>query len=438
MEQEEQGVSFGKVLKVAFKNWIRFAIVGTVVAIAGSCALIFGYNSLSGEYVSEFAYFAKDLSEVKYADGSTFFYSQIISSDNLHAVKNSSEDFASVKVDKMIEDGGISIMQTITTSGDSKTRSYTSYSYTLNVGKTYFSNSTQAKNFVKLVTSIPLEQDKNLIAIDNFSDNLMAFDAADTYEDQLSYLEGQANSLDKQYSVMLANESLSASALGVVQANIIQIDSIVGEKETISEKDAITGEVVVSTGKRSIVNQLRYELNQEGYVMDYNSDLAKSFEYSVQALEAEKALNTQKISALITEINKIDNNVTVSTIDAQISELTQRNIDIQYEIDRINLMISNKDKDVGGASEDATYIAKKSNFANRLKAYRTSLSSCTESYVNLLKLVYIDNASVSYNGSIINTKGTISVAGAIIVSVLAGVIVAGATNLIVDRKKLYE
>ncbi len=172
--------------------------------------------------------------------------------------------------------------------------------------------------------------------------------------------------------------------------------------------------------------------------MDYNSDLAKSFEYSVQALEAEKALNTQKISALITEINKIDNNVTVSTIDARISELTQRNIDIQYEIDRINLMISNKDKDVGGASEDATYIAKKSNFANRLKAYRTSLSSCTESYVNLLKLVYIDNASVSYNGSIINTKGTISVAGAIIVSVLAGVIVAGATNLIVDHKKLYE
>src|SRR5574344_2150607 len=186
MEQEEQGVSFGRVLKVAFKNWIRFAIVGVTVAVAGSCAFIFGYNSAKGQYESQFSYLAKDLNEAKYADGSDFYYSRIISQDNLNDVKASNEEFASINVDKMVEDSGVSIDRSVTKLSDNKN----SYSYTLTVGKSYFSNIAQARKFINAIASIPLNEDKSLITIDKYNESLVAFDSSSTYEDQLSYLEG--------------------------------------------------------------------------------------------------------------------------------------------------------------------------------------------------------------------------------------------------------
>lgn len=434
MEQEEQSVSFGKVLKVAVKNWKRFLIVSVAVAAAGSCAFIFGYNTLKTNYVSEFTYNTSDLKNEKYLDGSDFFYSRIIGSDNLLRAKATSEDFNSIDIQKILDKSAISISKNVVQT----TEKTADYSYTITIGKKYFSSEKQAKAFIDEVASYPIHVDSELANKDHFSTNLDAFESANTFEKQLSYLEGQANLLDSSYVKLLSDESLSSAIAGSIRANIIELNSIVGEKEkteetTTAQSQTTTSTVTTDTATRKAINQLRYIVNENGFVLDYNAPEALAFEATKKALEAEKSLNSQKITALENEINNLTTSVTVTTIDAEIAKLTERNTEIDYEIAAISKKIANKD------NTDPTYVASLESFKSTLSTYKEKLSDCTGSYVDVVKKIYVNNADVSYkNSNIVSKSGELSIASSIIISVLGGVVVGGVTNLIVDRKKLHE
>lgn len=424
MEQEEQSVSFGKVMKVAFKNWKRFLIIASLVTIGGSCAFIFGYNTLQGKYVSEFAYNTSDLKNAQYSDGSEFFYTQVISKVNLERAKASSADFSSIDVNKILDKGGISISQKITVLSDKNV----SYLYTITVDKKYFGNKAQARSYIDAVASYPLEKDAGLAVSSNFDTNLVAFDSSDTYEKQLSFLEGQANSLANQYKKMLQSETLNSSVAGAIESNVVEINSIVGARE-VTIKDGVTTE----SDSREIISQLRYTINEYGFVKDYDSAEAQTFENTKVSLAAEKTQNEAKIAALETEINNLTTNITVSTIDAQIATLVERNKDIDYEITSINKKIANK------GSTDETFLANKASFEKTLSTFRAKLSVCTDSFVKVLNKLYIEGADVAYSSTeIVTEKGILSIPASIIISLLIGVVVGGGVNLIVDRKKLHE
>ena len=220
--EQENGVSFGRVMKVAFHNWKRLLIILSAVTVVAACALQFGYNKFKGAYTSTFTYSSTDLKKGEYVDGSTFVHTIITSQATLENVKNSNESFSNINVEKIIKSNDIAISKE-TVEANNKVVDYT---YTLSIPSKYFSNSTQAKEFIDKIAYAPIEKDASLVNEDNYNSNLKLFDSSLTFEDALDALENEANFLSNQYTDL---EEVSSAITSIAGANNLEIKSIVGD-----------------------------------------------------------------------------------------------------------------------------------------------------------------------------------------------------------------
>lgn len=405
MEQETKPITFGKFIRVAFGNWIRLAIAVAAVGIAGTLAIQLGYNSASAKYTSTFSYNKSDLNQGIYADGTSFFYTEAFSKSNLTQVAKGNEKYSSIDVEKIFDSNDISYSRAF----DEELPIYT-----LNISKKYFSSYSQAQDFFEDVINYPINRDKELMNKEHFESNLIAFDNASTFESQIDFLKGHADSLVQSCTAIIENEKTGAGAKASAQSIVSSVKSIAGENY------------------ENITN-LVFIVNQNGFVKDYECEEAKNYENKKVALQNEKLLNEQKIAALETEINNMNPQVVLNTIDETIALLTQRNVDIAKEIEVIDLKISKK------SDKSEAYLAAKDAFAATLVYNRNLLSACTEMYTESLAAQYNKDGGVAYAAlSVITTKSSVALPVAIILSIVAGVIVGCAVNLIVDRKKFDE
>ena len=84
-------------------------------------------------------------------------------------------------------------------------------------------------------------------------------------------------------------------------------------------------------------------------------------------------------------------------------------------------------------------MAKYNAFAASINNYKNVLVTETDSYKDFLKKAYVESGTVSFEKTnYVEEKGNINIFLAVAVSLLAGVIVGGVCNLIIDRKKLFE
>lgn len=407
MEKEQQPVTFGKVMRVAFGGWKLLLAVALGVTVAGTLAISLGYNKSRGAYVSTFSYNKADLNNNMYADGSDFYYSEIVFKENLQKVVDSDEQLKSIDLDKIFDSNRLSFEKVLVDELPV---------YTLSIPTKFFSSQGQAKVFFEKAANYPVERDEQLLDKSNYERNLTSFDTASTYEAQVNHLIGHANTLLTSYEKMedSEKETVSVSALAIIGNNKAEINNIAGEKNV------------------NLTNLL-LTVNDKGYVKDYDCEEAQHFEETIESLQAEKANNTARIDALKTTLNGLDPSITLTNIDELIAELVERNVQIDSEIDAINKKIANK----GNTNPD--FLAGKKAFEEMLLSYRNKLSQCTVSYVNVLRQSYTSTSSVAFtNTGVIEEKGTISIPMAIALSLVAGVVVGGIVNLIVRRKMFSE
>ena len=72
MEEEEyEGVSFGRIVKVAFHRWKLLLIITFGVGIVGFLGLYFGYNAFANVYNATFSYSDTGLASETKADNTT-------------------------------------------------------------------------------------------------------------------------------------------------------------------------------------------------------------------------------------------------------------------------------------------------------------------------------------------------------------------------------
>ena len=405
MNQEQKPITFGKIMKVAFGGWKLLLCVAVGVTLVGTLGIHFGYNRLKTKYVSVFTYNKADLNNGFYADGSDFYYSEIAFESNFKNVADSDEKFASINVSKMFEKGDVRLSKELVDEFPV---------YTLSVSGKYFSSEAQAREFFEGVVNYPVERDEELLDKTHYEKNLISFDSANTYEEQITYLIGHANTIRDSYKRMEESEKeeLSVSSLAYIGNNKAELDSIVGT-DNVNLSDLF---LIVS---------------KNGFVKDYESSEFVNIEATRDALVSEKANNLARISNLQAALSGVS--VTLTNIDKEILALSERNAAIDVELAGIDEKIAHKD------DHTAAYLAKKEVFESTLSSYREKLSQCTSSYVNVLRQSYTSTASVGFeNSGVIESKGSISLPLAIVLSALAGVVAGGVVNLIVRRKMFQE
>ena len=404
--EENKEITFGRVLKVAFTNWKLLIPVTLVVAASAFLGIKFGYNTLKGSYSSTFSYSSADLVQEKYADGSTFYYRNLISYDNLNRIKAKDEKYASIDVDKILDSSGISITANSNEKNGEKT-------YTVTLGYKFIKNGAVAKSFIKAIAESALEKDADIVENSKYDNTLLLFDEAETFEEQVKYLARQAEFLTTSYDSLKQNSNLPISVTEQATAN----------QEKVS--------LLIDT---SFVKNMNYRITSNGFVLNYDAQEAKNYAISYDILDKEKTTNNKKIEALEEEINsKITAVTAISSLSQQMEALILRNKDIDVELKGLADKIANK------GNTDPDFVAAYNAFKADLKLYRDKLADLTVDYKSVIKGAYITDAAVTYEkSSAVTLNGTISTIINVAISLVAGVVVGAVVNLIVDRKKLYE
>ena len=406
--EENKEITFGRILKVAFSNWKLFTPVALVVALGVALGIHFGYNTLKGNYTSTFSYSSADLANDKYADGSDFFYKNIVSYTNLNAVKASDEKYANIDVDKIVDKNAISI--TASEEGEK--------TYTLKLSYRYIKDEKLAKSFIKDLAESALKKDAKIVNEGSYDASLRLFDTAESFEDKVMYLNAQAQYLTNQY------KSLSA-----INDNTDQTKKQANLPTSVVEQISANNQKLELLIPKTFVTSMNTRIASEGYNLAYDDAAIAKLNKKYAELELEEAKNTSDIDALKVAISNLGQAAAVSDISKYL-ELVLRNEDIALE----KTAIDNKK---GHAGQDPAVV--NASFVAELAGYRSDLNTAIDEYKGVLRAAYIDNASVEYeDSSIIKLNGTIGLLINALISVAVGVVVGAAVNLIVDRKKLYE
>ena len=412
MEEEEyEGVSFGRIVKVAFRRWKLLLIVTFGVGIVGFLGLYFGYNAFANVYNATFSYSDTGLASETKADNTTFNYRSLISKETLNAVKAKSADYASIDVENLTKNNNFTINRAV----DKDTNKI---SYTISIKKNKMPKIEISRNFFRDLASYPIEQDKEYIANTSFDTALQKIDTVEKYEDAVNFLLSQANNMISGYS--------SLQGLNISTELNEQIETT---KSTIS---SIVDGTKIATLRSMIVNY--------GLVPDYKAIDVDSLNQTILALDnddparpGQKQDNEALIADIMAQITVLGDKAQLTSLDARIRELTEANHNIDIQVRKIKEEIAN-------ANKSPEEVEGHAQFVKDMTLIRTNLANQIPEYKNTMNKVYVDNAKVVFenNNNVIDITKDMNIVFSILLPVAAGFVIALITNLIVDRKLLHE
>ena len=312
MEQKQaEGVSVNELWGMLVKH--IWAVLLAAVLFAAALILLFAFvvNPLGRSYSMEFylTYPGSDL--LKYPDGSSFSYRELISLEALASVKASDERFGSVDTVKMVQEDGISITAAyVDAEGEYKLTG----SYTVVIAGKYFSSRDTAQAFIRGIAERAVSDILEKAASIDFSIDDEVFAEA-SFDDKLTLLEEQRGSILASYDEWMEEYRASYSVGG----------------KTLS---AYRAEAAVSCAS-STLRSLREELQSCGYVS------LEEMNVRLEELEREYSLNEDKIAALRETLDSLPEGSGSGTsadgsVAQMIAELVVRNVQIKNEMSALN------------------------------------------------------------------------------------------------------
>lgn len=312
MEQKQaEGVSVNELWGMLVKH--IWAVLLAAVLFAAALILLFAFvvNPLGRSYSMEFylTYPGSDL--LKYPDGSSFSYRELISLEALASVKASDERFGSVDTVKMVQEDGISITAAyVDAEGEYKLTG----SYTVVIAGKYFSSRDTAQAFIRGIAERAVSDILEKAASIDFSIDDEVFAEA-SFDDKIVLLEEQRGSILASYDEWMEEYRASYSVGG----------------KTLS---AYRAEAAVSCAS-STLRSLREELQSCGYVS------LEEMNVRLEELEREYSLNEDKIAALRETLDSLPEGSGSGTsadgsVAQMIAELVVRNVQIKNEMSALN------------------------------------------------------------------------------------------------------
>ena len=409
MKTEEKGITLGQLCNIMFGKWWLLCIVLVVVFVAGMLFINLDYNKQKTVYSSRFEYSLSNLVNGIYNDGTTFDYKVLQSLSVLEEVKASSENFESIDVKKMHEEGGIVVNFVEPLAVESSTQVENPY-FTISVNAKYFKNASQASQFVNALALVPIQKNIETINFAAYNANLRAFTLSKIYESQVEYLQNQLALLDGEYDDLIKENG------DVVTENGRRISEIKAELDLYFNNNTF--------------DYLYSEITINGYVKDESYLTQLTLEK--ESLTKQQNLCQEQIDALREERdNLITSAGSLQTLDlesynSQIVLLTNKKIEIAKQIDEIQTKIDGIGQDV-------------STFEATLQEYYNKLVEFTNEFCDTASYVVSSDASVRYTtGQIIAANGGMGRLSSTILCLLAGLVLGCCVNMIVDRKKFKE
>lgn len=315
---EEKGITFGDIAKMIKKRvWLVVAVT-LIVMIVATCLTAFVFNKGKDDYSLTFRLEYPNFESMEYPNGEVFNYETIIYAENLLAAKNSDKKFESIDLEKLASNISIDAEQKEVVENNVKINVPTG-KYTLTVKSAYFNDAKHAKDFlIAIMNEAKKDVKDNLNKIDYYS-ALHTYDVATTYEEKLSALRNQYNSVLNNYG-----KFIDSGKYGDFTYN----------GKTLSELRAeLVGKVL------NKLNYLTNDLSVNKYIMDQSKVvevLAKN-----KVLEKEKENNIVVIESLKKEMDDIIAKLGVSSVQLsetlvpytqRIATLTERNATIDNEL----------------------------------------------------------------------------------------------------------
>jgi len=411
MEEEEyQGVSFGRIVKVAFHRWKLLLILTLSIGIVGFFALYFGYNRFFNVYSTTFSYSGSGLASEKMADNTTFNYKNLISKEVLTKVRDSKAEYSGINVDALVKANAF----TITRNVDKDTSELT---YTVSIKRNKMPSADVTRNFFTDLANYPIAYDKEYIEKSTFDIPLQQFDTADKCEDQLSYLSAEANTLIAGYNTMKEYDISSQQAV-IIDGHIRDINTVL-DSRTIST----LGNMIVQYGLSADYSKINVELlEREKLILD-NADPANP---------GTKQKNEQLIDQITDQINAITAQTAIADLNGRVRELIEENLRIDDRLRQI-------DKEIANASKTPEQVEGNALFVTESTKIRDGLEALIPTYKETMTEVYVDNAQVTFeNSNVLDVTKSMNVVFSILIPVLAGFVVGLIVNLIVDCKMLHD
>ena len=302
-KQYEEGVSIGELCRMIGKHIWKVLLASAACAVVLTLLFAFVVNPLSREYSMEFYLSYPGSDTLKYPDGSSFSYRELIAYEALSSARNSDESLSSVDIDKMVKEDDIGVTAEFVTVNE---RYVQTGDYTITVQGKYFSSRETAQLFIRKLAETAVDSVIGKASGVAYTIDTEVFSQA-TFSEKLTLLAEQRESILSAYDEWIAEYRSGYQAGG----------------KTLSQYRA---EAAVACGESELAT-LQNELEMRGYVP------LDEMEGRIAELKLEQVLNEEKIAALRDTLDSMTTGIgSDSAIAEMIAELVVRNVQIESEI----------------------------------------------------------------------------------------------------------
>lgn len=221
MEEEKRGVTLGDICRTIFsQKWLAL-IIAAVIFVAGTLALYLGYGPKGVNYVSTFSVNVSVNSDgmLVYPNNEKLNYRDLVSKNNLNAVKAGNEKFEAVKADDLYRRNAIQISQRKSDTGE--------ITYTLTASAQYFPSDEVATEFLAEIAGTP---SRSILAwVKGLPNDIQsAYDAKVGNEEKVAYVKNQLDAINARFASL---GSLPITATEQVKNLLTTMDNLERELE---------------------------------------------------------------------------------------------------------------------------------------------------------------------------------------------------------------
>lgn len=298
-------------LKNYFKSIKKFKwwVVGStlVCALLGFGSFKFILNPMKSTISATFSYNLAATREgndsYRFIDGTVFNFTDIISKENLVAIKNSDpEKFSSVDVDKLFRENTIKL-EKVQDERREETLKEENVSFVISAKSKSFKNDDIGKDFLYAVLTYPKQISTKAIGNYSVINYLSNFVGTDAFEKQIAILKNQYNAVrDTYYGLTVEfGSSVIVDGSGAKLYELINLFNAEHSNGTLHDVDLLLDKMYSNYF-------LNYEEGKEAEKIDEIKSLTDSYIESVKTAEQELDLYKSRLADLISAnvINIVD------------------------------------------------------------------------------------------------------------------------------------
>ena len=424
MEEEESGIKWGAVFAVIKKRLIFIIAIAVVAALVAGLLTGFVFNAGKDTYTLSFD-LKSPSGEGSLRDGTAFSVQNLVYSGNLQKVKDSNEMFAGLDIG-ILSSGDITITDNNRAVEGEEERPAADARYTITAKESCFDSYEQADEFMHAVAESFVTLTQEALNGRNYSAWEQSYTLAPDYDERINVLRSQYNYVLSVYDGLIATRAYAD----------FEVDGYTVEQH----RAQAAGDI--STRLTALGN----EQNISAYVL---GDSNNAVLYEAKELERQKQVNTAKIDALrqtLTELLQTykDAGLSTSQMDtfesfhADIASLTQRNVEIDEQLERLYTSIGYVEQEGKWVMETGQLSKAPQTFTDEMEALRTRIAADTQTMSKVVSAVYSGFTAAEFRqaGAEVTSGGTNTIFVTVAVFVVAAVAAACVFALAGYRKQV--